>query len=128
MRPDTQLEESLLILAKVLERYSFRAGREKPLQAAIAKVLTEHEVEFRREFILDAAGTLDFFLPPSGLAIEVKVGGSLAEVTRQVSGYLRTEAVAGLLLVTTRDRHRVLPTTLHGKPLRVLFLTGGLTG
>lgn len=60
--------------------------------------------------------------PDVGVVIEVKVAGSTAEVTRQLWRYTKHNRVSGVLLVTTRHRHRVQPSTLDQKPIAVLYL------
>lgn len=123
-----EIDRAMEMVAEALGRYSFRSASEKLLQASIAEVLAKHDLSHRREHPLPGTGTIDFYLPPARLGIEVKTKGSLADVTRQVSRYLRDDAVGGLLLVTTRHGHDALPATLHGKPLGVFVLMGGLTG
>ena len=83
-----------------------------------------------RELVLTKRDRLDFLVgysplwsaTPMGTAIEVKVGGSLSDLTRQLARYAESERITGLLVVTTKDRHRQLPPSLSGKPIACLCL------
>lgn len=55
-------------------------------------------------------------------AIEVKTKGSRAEVVRQLDRYAAHDQVTGLLLVTSLAKLRVMPSTLRGKPVSVLWI------
>jgi len=107
-----------------LLRHRFRLSREVDLQLGIAEVLTRASVGFEREVRLGDAGTIDF-LAAGGLGIEVKIDGSLAEVTRQVARYAQRPEIVGLMLVTTMMRHRAVPSSFADKPIRVVHLIGG---
>jgi hypothetical protein len=103
-----------------LERFAFRASSEAMLQAAVGAALNALGFPFRRERVLSPLVRLDF--QTGRLAIECKISGSAADLTRQAARYLSRPELDGLLVVTTRSRHQALPSTLVGKPLRVLWL------
>lgn len=73
----------------------------------------------------DKTGRLDYFLPESGIAIEVKVQGAHAAIVGQLRRYAWCEEVKGVLLVTTRGALARVPSMLEGKPVRAMRLVGG---
>lgn len=97
-------------------RYS--VSSEAELQAALAQRLDGFIC--KREVALTTTERIDFTYGEVG--IEVKVDGSRADVLRQLSRYAEHSDIGGLVLVTTRARHRAMPAELNGKPLRVVFL------
>lgn len=107
-------------LAKLLSGYSLVAAGEKRLQDTIEAVLVRESLDYKREFSFSRKDRIDFLLEHIGL--EVKVDSSPAAVLRQLFRYSEQEAVGELLLVTTRSKHRNLPTEMNGKPVRVLYL------
>ena len=56
------------------------------------------------------------------LGIEVKIDGSLSDLTRQVFGYTQNDLIQGVLVVTQLQRLSRLPDTMNGKPVRVAHL------
>lgn len=107
------------VVASALRSYSFRFQDEDALQRGIGEVLAGFE--FSREFRIDGRSRLDFMVHMAHeIAIEVKVAGAAAEVQRQVTRYLESDKVDGLVLVTTRRRHRSVVTA--DKPLEIVWL------
>lgn len=95
------------------------------LRAAVA--LPDHTgPQVLAEYPLSPRSRLDFYVKhlgaSRGTAIEVKVGGSLSDLTRQLARYAESDRITGLLVVTTKDRHRQLPESFNGKPIAVLCL------
>lgn len=84
-------------------------------------MLQEEGIAFAREFIIDSKSRIDFLVGAVGL--EVKVGGSLAAVTRQLFRYAQVEVIKELVLVSSRQFHNQLPAEMNGKPLRAISLT-----
>jgi hypothetical protein len=105
-----------------LSRFRFYFTNERELQAGLLNALDMGGFKAKSEFRLTPQDRLDFFA--EGVAIEVKIGGSAADVMRQVSRYAEHDLVQGILLVTTKAKHS-LPTTFNGKPLLVLSLLDG---
>lgn len=101
LRPQTTSEKALQDALEPLIRASFPSG-------------------MTREAILGPGDVVDFLV--EDVAVEVKVDGSPMEVTRQLHRYAGHDAVAALVLVTTRAKHRGLPPTLRGKPVAVAWL------
>lgn len=77
-----------------------------------------------REVRLDAHDRIDF-LTASGIGVEVKVDGSLSEVTRQLHRYAQHDRIRALVLATTKAKHIPVPRELSGKPVCVVHMTGG---
>lgn len=112
-------------IATALQRRTYRCSGEAELQDAISSVLEAgFPGQVSREHVLGRSDRVDFMV--SGVAVEVKVGGSLAALTRQVHRYAAHDTVTGVLVVTTRWYHGGLPETLHGKPIGVLRVGVGL--
>lgn len=116
----TQLEH----LARILFAATLPRSPELRLQDAIAATLADHGVLFAREVRLTPQDIVDV-LVEERIALEVKIDGSLSEVTRQLHRYAQSDRVAELLLVTTCSRHKPMPPAFAGKPIRVLHLMGG---
>lgn len=110
-------------LTQILSGYRFRTASEAQLHAGIAAALTAAGIGFEHEKVLASGGRLDFFLPDSALAIEVKIGGSLAEALLQVNRYLKAPEVAGVLVAATRTWARGELPCVQGKPVQLLRLT-----
>jgi hypothetical protein len=108
-------------LAKILRGYRFLGATENDLCLGISHALEAAGVWFLREVQCEG-GRLDFLC--GDVAIEVKIKGSLADLTRQVHGYLKDPTLAGLLIVTTRSAHRDLPSEISGKPVGVAWIRG----
>lgn len=105
-----------------IDRRAYLPETEKEYGDAIAAALTDARIPFEREFPLGGKA-VDFMV--AGLAIELKIKGGLAEITRQISGYMEHDAVAGLLLVSTKMQHSGIPTTMSGKPCWYMRTKGG---
>lgn len=110
-------------LSRLIDARTLPRSPELALQDAIAGVLSEHGFTFSREARLTTSDVIDFLVDRAGL--EVKVDGSLSDVTRQLHRYAQSDRVSELLLVTTRSKHRAMPASLSGKPVRVLHLLRG---
>jgi hypothetical protein len=117
-------------LASLLAGFKYRFTTEEELQRGIEQVLRDQWIGFKREYRLNKTDRPDFLVMPDrhvpgertpGIAVEVKIGGSAAEVTRQVHRYLQHEEVAGVMLVTSRFRHQ-LPAEINGKPVAVFHI------
>lgn len=118
-------------LTAELGRWTYQASTEAELQAGVYLVLQRWRADMnarvrampsstiRREFIIGPADRCDFFV--DGIVVEVKVGGSVSEVTRQLHRYAQSSKVTGIILVTSRLRQKRMPDELSGKPLRVVW-------
>ena len=115
------------LVADYLRGFTFRSQDEDALQRGIAESLAVFE--FTREDQLDGRSRIDFTIHGAefNIGIEVKIKQAAAEVARQVRRYLKSDKIDGLVLVTTRRRHRVLEREEFDKPVRVVWLsTSGL--
>ena len=111
------------LVARAIASRRFRFAHERELQEGIARALADESIAFTREARLGDAGCIDF-LCNEGIGLEVKVGGPLAAVTRQMHRYACRDEVRALLLVTSRRALDRLPETMMGKPVRVVHLLG----
>jgi hypothetical protein len=118
------LATRLEAIAAAVRGWRYTCVGEKALQASLGEALSRAGIAWRREVPV-ASGTLDF-LVDGGIAIEVKTGGSLAALTRQVHRYLGEESLRAVLVVSTRAILDRLPPEIGGKPVRVVVLTGSL--
>ena len=109
-----------------------RHADERELQERIAVALARATGipggvdDVTREHRLDARSRPDFLVwtgAATGIAVEVKIAGSPQDVLRQLLRYAEHPAVSGVLLVTTRSRHRgIVPAELLGKPAACLCI------
>ena len=112
-------------IVAVLANYHFRYTNEKSLQEAIVGALDQAGIANQREVRINPGDVVDIFVPldnGSGLVIEIKVGGSLSDVTRQIHRYLASEIVAGVVLASTRSRLANIPPVMRGKPVRMVMV------
>lgn len=114
----------------------FRAALLSVVGQAPPRVMTEMELHdylaprlvglgrVHREYTFGPSERVDFLVDGAGwrLAIEVKVKGSAAAVERQIGRYARQEGVTGVVLVTTRQQHDVMPAEMNGTPIAVVCL------
>lgn len=110
------------ILASLLSSLRVSASTESKLQ----QVLEDHfstmvAWEIRREYPLSRRDRVDFFFRPGRIGLEVKVDGTTNAVMRQLARYAESDDIEALVLLTTQARHRSMPNTLRGKPVRVVF-------
>lgn len=112
------------VVVALLEAQSFGCANEAELQAALADLMAVHNVE--REYRLNEKDRIDFLVKhrEGNVGVEVKVGGSLTNVLRQLARYADCDAITSLVLVTTRSKHKAVPPTLRGKPLSVVYVGG----
>jgi hypothetical protein len=119
-------------------RFTFQSERE--LQDQFAQMLIVGGVPFQREFILTKKDRPDFWVehpveiqkgpiikPVSefvvlGLAVEIKMGGSVRSHLRQLRRYAEHHLVEQVVLVSTRHGQADVPPTLNGKPCHCISL------
>lgn len=118
-------------LAAELVTFRFRYNNEKELQAGVFQALTALEIPFIPEHTLSPQDRVDFYIPIEQVGIEVKTndsrgGAGLTAVTRQLWRYAKSDQIKALILITTRSKHRDLPSEILGKPLLVVYLNSFL--
>ncbi len=110
------------LVAEIL-RYHYDLSCEKRLQDGLEVALRDRaELAIEREFILSSKDRIDFFHPDSGVGIEVKTDGGLAQVGLQLIRYAKHSNIRGLILVSTKAAHMALPEDIGGKPFRRVHL------
>lgn len=122
------IEAHIAIISGALAPRRLRHGNEKELQDGIDAALVAVGCMFQREIHLSPTDRIDFIIgaAPPGLGVEVKIKGSLADLLRQLHRYAQHEELGGLLVVTSLLRLTDLPRELVGKPVRSLYIGGGL--
>jgi hypothetical protein len=111
-------------LVELIRSHRYSYVNEKELQAGIEQVMLGaglvRGIDFQREVHLSVSDIADFMV--GSVVIEVKIGGSLSEQTRQIHRYLQHGSVSAVLLVATRMRLTNLPNEMSGKPVRTIVL------
>ena len=113
-------------LVDLIGRHRFVFCDEDQLHQALAKLMTQENVQFEAEVRLTPHDRIDFMVGRVG--IEVKVGHPLSSVLRQLHRYAQCPEIDELLLVTTRTTHAATPETINGKPVKFSFLGWGMLG
>lgn len=108
-----------------LENKRFRFCSEIDLQNGIEQVLKQSGLAYEREKHLTERDRPDFMVG-AGLAIEVKIKGTLAQALRQISRYTDHQRIDAVLLVGTPYWMRDVPQTINGKPIYAMRLTSSL--
>jgi hypothetical protein len=121
-QPETQplIPVADVVAAVRAQRYVYSG--EDELQAGIAAAIVAAGLPAAREVRLSRTDRVDVLV--GGVVIEVKLAGSNATVLGQLQRYAAYDVVVALVLVTTRARHRALPTEVGGKPLTVVQVGG----
>jgi hypothetical protein len=107
-------------LEAALRNLSVLTAKEEELQDAVRRRFVEMSVPFEEQVRADTKNRFDFM--HDHIAIELKVQGGLPALTRQVDRYLALQDVLGLLVITTRRQHLLLPAELRGKPIRAVWV------
>ena len=103
-------------LDEILMTHVFRFTNERDLQDGIALALTAASIPFTREHRLGATDRVDFLIAP-GIAVEIKVDGSLMALLRQVQRYASHVAVQSIVVIGTPAWLTKMPVEISGKPL-----------
>jgi hypothetical protein len=111
---------ALIRVHGAIRAHHFRYSDEDQLQGALASALLSIGFDVQREVRLDGASRIDLLVGRVG--VEVKVAGTVESVTRQLRRYADHDRIGGIVLVTTRVRHRQVPRSLSGKPVAVVSL------
>lgn len=103
---------------------SYRYASEVELQDRVEDALRARALPVEREVQLDATRSSIIDMRVGTVGVEVKVGGSTANVERQLRRYAQTGEVVALVLVTNRTRHRTIAPVVAGIPVHVVSLVG----
>lgn len=106
-------------IADVLTSGVYRYSRETQLHLGIEQALTGAGFNPQPEQRIKG-GRIDFLVGRVG--IEVKIKGTAPDLLAQLVRYAASPEVDGLLVASTRIRHRDMPTELNGKPVRVVII------
>lgn len=110
---------------ELLRGARFAFSSEKQLQQGIAQLLESNGVAFTREFRFSPRDRVDFFLA-SGVALEVKIAGSVSQLFEQVQRYAADARVSGIVIVASRSKFQQIPSEVGGKPVEVVVRRGYL--
>jgi hypothetical protein len=94
---------------------------EQLVQSKLEQALKEASIDHVREFSFDKKDRIDFLVEGS-LGIEVKLAGSLTQVTRQIHRYVQHDQLETLILVTSKPQLAKVPKILNGKKIIPLVL------
>lgn len=117
----SMVEPTLDDVQAAIRAHRFSYSDEDRLQEGLAAALSG-SFPVEREVRIDARSRID--LVAGRIGVEVKVAGTVAELQRQISRYLASDLLDGLVVVTTRVGHLALPIAIHGKPVAVVTLAG----
>lgn len=120
-KPGLWMAESL---RNVLLPYRFRFSTEKELQDGIESVLVSRNISYQREVHLGSSDRPDFMV--GGIAVEVKIAGSLSALVRQIFRYAEYRRVESILVVGSPSWIPKIVTELNGKPVCSIYLLGSL--
>lgn len=112
-------------LIATLSSLRFRYVTERDLQDGLETIFQKKEIPFAREVEISSKDRLDF-LVDGGIALEVKIKGSLPELVRQITRYARHENIREILVVGTPRWIPQVPAAIEGKPVHGLRLLGSL--
>ena len=89
-------------MIQAIYRPGFSYGSEKEVGDILERGLIDMRIAFEREYQLAARDRIDFFLPDSGIGLELKIGASQMPVLRQLIRYAESPEIKGLIVVTIR--------------------------
>lgn len=116
-------------LATIISAHRFRWASETDLQEGLAQCLAEYGYPVEREVRLSGRDRIDLLVHRTGIEVKVAKPGTATPIERvlaQLGRYAQSDQVDELVLVSTSARHRIVPQTVGGKPLRAVVLQSGL--
>jgi hypothetical protein len=119
---ENQRTETVVMVCAAISQVRLSWNDEADLQGAIAEVLDGRKVAYRREVVLSPRDRVDFWLP-DGIGLEVKIGGSVSALTRQLFRYAELPQVNALVVVVTKYTLGNLPKQILGKPVSVVHVS-----
>ena len=118
---------SMIKIAEIKEaigKYRYNIQSEMDLHRSLEEVFNVAGIDYVHEYALGKTGAIDFFI--DGIGIEVKTKGSPSAIIRQLHKYLEHDEIECILLVTTRNTHRVIPREISGKTVELMVISPGL--
>ena len=109
------------LLSGHLRAHKSALMQETNLHEAIALTLSDAQIRFTREYQLSRADRLDFWLPESRTAVEVKKRTASLNDLRQIARYLEHEQVAAVIVIALRISPEI-PDEFLGKPIAKIEL------
>ena len=113
------------MLAKIFEGVRFRFASELDLQNGIEQLLQQHKISYAREQALTIKDRPDFIVD-RGIALEVKIQGSLAQALRQINRYAKHPDISSILVVGSPSWVRQIPLAVGSKPVTSIRVTESL--
>lgn len=123
-------------LVALIEGHTFHFQCESELQNGLKHLFTENQVPWIREFRMSPNDRLDFLVFTSDVGrvgVEVKTGGGLSDLVRQLHRYAQGQDesqgapfLKSILVVTSRMGLCRLPEILAGVPVHVALVGGGI--
>lgn len=120
----TETPETIAAIKGALAGRVFNFWSELELQDGVRFSLERGGLAFEREVSLTRSDRIDFVVGTVG--IEVKTGGSLAALTRQLFRYAQCDRIGALLVVTSKHRLSCVPHEILGRPVHVINTGGAL--
>ncbi|WP_347990044.1 hypothetical protein [Methylomonas sp. AM2-LC] len=108
----------------ILLNYKFRFSCENELQTGIENVLQISNIEYVREKSISKRDRPDFII--DGIAVEIKIKGSLSTAIRQVARYASHDDIRAVLVIGTPFWILRIPKRLHEKEILSIRLIGSL--
>ncbi len=95
-------------------KWHYLFQEEEELHEGICRALDKARMKYKREFYLTPKDRIDFMLR-GGIGIEVKTGGSLSQLTRQLYRYAEARSVKVIIVIIALRRLSNLPSEINGK-------------
>jgi hypothetical protein len=111
-------------LAGLIGSIPFNIENERSVQNVLSDILVSVGVNVKREFKLSDSDRIDFLV--DGIGIEVKLDSSVTKMIRQLHRYARSDKINALILATADPKLINIPSTLNGKPVKVIVLSASL--
>ena len=112
-------------LAQVFEGVRFRFASELDLQNGIEQLLQQRKISYAREQALTAKDRPDFIID-GGIALEVKIQGSLAQALRQINRYTKHPDISSIVVIGSPSWVGQIPLTVGSKPVTSIRITESL--
>lgn len=104
----------------LISKHKFSLDTEDHLKQQMAVVLSENNIPYQREYILDPKNVVDFFCEGIGIEAKIKGGETSKKIYKQCLRYCQFDEVKQLILVTNKALG--FPEELNGKPCYVINL------